>query len=321
MRVILYARPGQGAGASALASAPAALAVGCAALGHSVLWRRPGVFTPDQMEPCDAVGVVGLQGGQGVVARAYAARGVPVVIADLPRLRHVAGTVGLYRDSLQWMPAAGDPVRGATMDPGVLAEREPRTILVCQQLPGDAAHGMDARACAAWTADTVARIAAVTDGKSMPVVVRPHPITAAAEGAPLPPLRDALATAAAVVTYNSGAGLEALLAGVPVVADPSACYAPWTVPLASLGDPRPIPAAARADLLARVALTQWTLAEITSSEALRVVLHGETPQAPEATGLDVSTPHDTPSEPPQPSPDADAPVEAPVKRPRTRRAR
>ncbi|NYT67971.1 hypothetical protein [Pusillimonas noertemannii] len=131
--------------------------------------------------------------------------------------------------------------------------------LICGQVPGDAAHGMDAAALKAWLLEAVA--------KHGNVVYRPHP----RGGIDLPgvktqrgSLAEALAGARLVVTFNSNVGHDALIAGVPVLCGPGAAYDELA------GEVLPS-IQARRDYFSRVAYGQWTLAEMRSGACQRFI--------------------------------------------------
>lgn len=166
------------------------------------------------------------------------AAGVPVVILDLGYFKRATGAkdregynqVGIGRigwvpshavDSSRWdalgLPDALPPVTG-----------RPKSVLILGQVPGDTQHGLNERELNAWY-DAQSDIYA-QDGYE--VVFRPHPKALRAT----PPksdrvskpnsctLENAIAGAAHVITYNSTAGLDAILAGVSVICDPCAHY-------------------------------------------------------------------------------------------------
>jgi hypothetical protein len=101
------------------------------------------------------------------------------------------------------------------------------------------------------------------------VRVRPHP----GRHAPAVPLAEDLAVAGVVVVWSSRVGLEALLAGVPVVSlSPHwiGRTAAWP-DLAELDAP-PFPTAARLAMFERLAWAQWTIEEIANGCAFAGLL-------------------------------------------------
>lgn len=109
-----------------------------------------------------------------------------------------------------------------------------------------------------WVERTVARLNKAT---ARPVRVRPHPGVARTD--PYDDLRGAWAA----VTYSSGAGLKALVAGYPVFCE----FNDWIAADACSGDLDDIEDTWEGDRLPvfqRMAWAQWSRAEIASGEAL-----------------------------------------------------
>jgi len=110
-----------------------------------------------------------------------------------------------------------------------------------------------------WTEDTVARLKLNPMG--LPVRVRAHP----GNFAPKVPLAEDLAGAAAVVIWSSGAGVHALVSGIPVVA-----LAPFwicrTAAFTSIDGGSEMPPD-RTQALHYMAWAQWRVDEIESGEA------------------------------------------------------
>lgn len=257
-----------------------ALAEGCRAVGWHPMIQRASQFRPTDAYP-DAVAVVvdGLGPEGRPIAETYRRLGVPVWVLELPRIRQYDDEHALLLDSLHWLP---NGVAGRVLPdfPTLKRQAGAKHILLAMQKPGDAAHGMDLDALERWARNTVAFIKAVT-GKQ--VMVRPHPKHTSAMPDDLfgadalshpnsEPIDAALAKAAAVVSYNSTVGWDAIIAGVPVVAlAPAALclYHRYTTTLAEL---KPLPAKARTEALARVASTQWTLDELRDGRALMATI-------------------------------------------------
>lgn len=254
-----------------------AFAEGARGLGHRVRITAAKYWKPGEVDAtAEAVVVVGLHGAARALRDLYAARGVPVWVMDLPRLRDVGYVAGFTLNSLHWLPAEGRPPRKTA---GVLRTRTPSRLLVVGQLPDDAAHGLDVHAMQDWARETVAALRART---ALPIHYRPHPLAAgsasvgADAGCPAPDIRTALADVAVLVTYNSTCGWDALDAGVPLVATapPDAVgYADYaTLGLPEALDIPALPAARRKDALARAAATCWTLDELRDGIAARAML-------------------------------------------------
>lgn len=258
------------------APAFAALAAGCQVAGHSAAWQRPTLWSPADLDPrADVAVVFGAGGSAGVILDAYRSRGVECWIVDYPRLRAFAGEVGLYRNTLDWLPATGRPTRLPR-----LTARRAEVTLVIGQKPGDAAHGMDGAAMQSWLRGAVTFARA--EAPDRPVVVRWHPQDRTkrpadawgADGVSDPAdesLDTPLATTACVVTYNSTVGWDAIVAGVPVSARSlnSVAYRPFVSE--SLAAPTILPPARRTEALSRARASQWSLAELADGTALRAM--------------------------------------------------
>lgn len=143
-------------------------------------------------------------------------------------------------------------------------------VLLVGQVPGDMSlAGQDLRQ---WYED-IARDAAEVYG--VPVRFRPHPqavergYTWKVESAPTidGSLQDALRGALVVITYNSNAAVDAVLAGVPAIAVDEGSMA-WPVTAHVLTE---IAMPARETWASRLAWCQWTLAEIATGVAWDVV--------------------------------------------------
>lgn len=114
-----------------------------------------------------------------------------------------------------------------------------------------------------WADDVAARLKKFTKRE---IRIRPHP----GNNAPAKPLAEDLAGAWATVIWASSAGVQSLIAGVPVI-----CEAPFWIARDAAYDglefvltEKPEYDVDRARALHRLAWAQWSLAEIQSGEAL-----------------------------------------------------
>lgn len=243
-----------------------AFAEGLHAEGLGVVFSPPKYFRPhDVRREAVAVVVDGLGREAAPIAAAYRRFGIPVWMLELPRLRAEADAVAVLRDSLHWLPAANHRV-AVTGEKGKSAKS---CVLVALQKPGDAAHGMDVNAMHAFAREAVTAARA----HGLPVTIRPHPLSlgevpADAWGADAvsrpdaESVEDVLRTAAAVVTWNSTVGWDAIAAGVPVYPQGVASYGEYAGPLT---------AARRKEALARAAASQWTMDELRDGSAVRAM--------------------------------------------------
>lgn len=150
-------------------------------------------------------------------------------------------------------------------------------ILLVGQVPGDASlRGLDV---VHWLESTVIDLRRITD---RPIVIRPHPLSDAAalrslrrrlkadrsvswDTKPGSSLRATLAKAWASVTYSSGAAIDSLLAGVPVIALNPASMA-WPVSDHGVSYVLQPTLYERRPWLDRLAHSQWSIDEIESGE-------------------------------------------------------
>jgi len=245
-----------------------ALKQGFSSAGCRVAARASG-YHRGEIEPLDLVVAYGMRAGRKV-RDAYRAAGVPVVIVDWGYLARVntrdeyeAGHFQVGLERLNAAPEVACPADRFDALGLELVERggDPTGyVLVCGQVPSDAAHGLGKEGYMAWLRNTLQQYP--------DAVYRPHP----RGGIDLPgvesdrrPLTESLTGARLIVTYNSNVGHEALLAGVPVIAESSAAYAEL------VGESLPS-IEVRRDYFHRLAYGQWTLAEMRSGECQRFIL-------------------------------------------------
>lgn len=183
--------------------------------------------------------------------------------------------------SLAWNGLNGRGIFAPTPDDGGARFRQhhavlqpwrqgPGYALIVGQVPGDASlQGVNLEP---WYANMAGHARAA----GLEPVFRQHPV-AARRGFRQGPrgvrkltgsLEDALAGAAQVITYNSNTGVDALVAGVPVVADNEGSMA-WPLAGQQVGEfHRP----EREQWAYDLAWKQWSLDEIASGDALKGLL-------------------------------------------------
>lgn len=242
-----------------------AVVAGFQAIGHNAVIRTAKYFN-GEVEGFGLVVVAGEHSGLRV-AKAYRQAGVPVLTLDWGYINRVNSTA--EHGSGHWQVGVGglNQIPAFECPPdrfdalGVeLVERggDPDGyVLVCGQVPGDAAHGLGYSGYEEWLRDVLSRYP--------DAVYRPHPAGAPLYSHPVThegPLADALSGARLVVTYNSNVGHDALLAGVPVIAEGRTAYKEME------GESLPNLVARRA-YFSRVAYGQWTVAEMVTGEPQR----------------------------------------------------
>lgn len=257
--------------------------------GYSPRFQRDSVFTADQVNPAfEIVAVSGLRGPSRLVRDCYVARGVPVLVADAAHLRRDLKHHKVAVNEHHWLPPISCPDdRLSNLRIEISDDARGGEILICGQKGGDSQHPFTRQQIDQWARGVAVALRRVTRRK---IAWRPHPL----DGYPIggvdriswpgeESLASALSKAHAVVTYNSTAGLDALIAGVPVVAFGPAVYGELAECDVSFIDDLEVPSVEdRRALLARVAYTQWTVEECRDGECLDFllpVLAGEDPFA------------------------------------------
>lgn len=161
-----------------------------------------------------------------------------------------------------------DPARferhfGSLMRPW---RRKEGYALLIGQVPGDMSLAGVNGSLDGWYAEAAAALA----DRGYEVRFRPHPVAvqrgkrfAAPSGASVigGTLEQALSGAALVITFNSNAAVESVLAGVPTVAMDRGSMA-WPVAARTIEEVTP----GRSEWAARLAWKQWTLDEIATGE-------------------------------------------------------
>ena len=223
----------------------------------------------DEWRACDLAVIWGWR-QHHVIASARAA-GVPVLVMER----------GYLGDRFQWTSIGFNGLNGrATFprsdDSGArfakyftlgIDRGHADYILLAGQVAGD--QSIDGVDIDRWYAETVKGLS----WASMPVAFRPHPIHRERYGPQMVPgaevlggtLKEALHGAAWVVTYNSNMGVDAAIAGVPVVACDQGSMA-WPV-AGHAADDLPEPLDDREPWAADLAWAQWLPHEIETGAA------------------------------------------------------
>lgn len=228
-----------------------------------------------------AVVACGTHGLYSEIGAYYRKAGIAFAAVDRPYL-NAPGQVRVA-PSRTWLPEFDGPVPLDRLESLGIETSERRRVknqcvLILGQRTGGEAHGMNRGPFEMWAQSVVERVKSLSDSR---VVWRPHPADVwPVEGAPLSDprersLADDLAEAWLVVTYNSDAAIEALIAGLPVVAEGPAVYSEISGSLSSFGKIAAPPAGHLREVLARIAYSQWTAEEIVSGLPLRSALFGE----------------------------------------------
>ncbi len=293
MTIAVYHRGGAGA----LAFVAGALLAGLKVVAYRMTPSQKGVTVNPRAVAC----VIEALHGQGrSIRESYRAKNIPVWIIELPRLRagrvgsvgpHGSSTHGFYLDTLHYLsPIAGNTAVVA----GVIEWREPEYMLVAGQKPNDTAHGMSHDDSSKWARETIEKCREY----NLPVCFRPHPQAVqwkqpednfGADSLSRPSqqtIRDALSKAAALVTYNSTTGVDAIDAGVPVFYTAPEAEVAYHEYAARLGDEtRALTNEERETCLLRFAATQWTIEQMKTGTTARCLFMGHPFPTPEIITL------------------------------------
>jgi hypothetical protein len=286
-------------------------------LGHDIVKQAPNCFSSAQaLRNIDGVVVCEMRGGSGEAARFYASRGLPVVAIDQPHLRRDQGRwFRVTPPEFDWLPEFEGKVPTDRLDAlgielGSRKRVKAQVVLVVGQRSGDPTHGLGRSEFERWALAVLDVLRRVYDGK---VVWRPHPRDVyqipAFDGWSDPreeTLDQALEDAWLVVTLSSTSGLDALIAGLPVVAEGAAVYKAVTGSLDRWKDIQAPSEAELRDVLARIAYTQFSVEEMRTGEPfLRFFPDAVAAAAPPDEGSEPAEPAKEPSAPP-----AEAPADA-----------
>lgn len=244
-------------------------AEGLAHLGLSQTERHHNGFAPrGQTENFCPVVVSGLRAEGGMIRDAYNALGIPCVVVDYGYMSRVSGIrtmkegywqVGVNR--LGWVPDFNCP---SDRFDDLRVTIEPRKkwgskVYVCGQHDGDPSHGLNRDQIITWAYDNINDLKMITDRS---IVWRSHPDThigiGNVENSTGPIDWDDVFC---VVTINSNIGHEALLNGVPVIAQGDAAYSELAND--AFSEDLFVPSVkTRRRYFSRLAYAQWTLDEI-----------------------------------------------------------
>lgn len=267
-----------------------AFARGCRELGGQVMTLDESYGSKlDQVLRAGNVALCftsGMHAPEDLARGLCAGHGVPLVILDLgylKRAQHPQDAGGYNQVGLNhscWIPPTEQPADrwealGVELKPPRPADRPP-VALVLGQMPNDSQHGLTAMQLIAYLSER----AAFWHARGYAIHYRPHPaaMVVALRGVGSVTLRQsneeslarALTDARVAVTFNSTAGLEALLEGVPVDCAPTAHYAE----VASYGweetpESPPLARSVMEAYLHRLAYGQWTVPELQAGAPLR----------------------------------------------------
>lgn len=261
--------------------------------GHTVFRRNPQFYGPDQKEPFDLVIAEGNSDKTRLLGKHCEQAGVPFWVSDVGYLRRADGYRRMAKGDFNWLPVTDETDRLNRLDVNI---REPKFspdknkfVLVL----GAGMRNQNGQPKSDW-AKTAGTDFAAKHG--LMVKYRPHPYEAVVATS----LAEDLESAAVAVVYDSNAGNDALLAGVPVICHESAQYACVSLNPDTLEGPDVF---ALTSYFARVAYAQWTPEEMAGPEFLEFILassFGEDRPAPSKKKIAAPAPPPAPEPAPEP---------------------
>lgn len=242
---------------------------GLFALGHAVKTYNASDYGVGQVIRCDAAVISGTRGKGAQILADHEAAGIPVIVIDYGYLRRVNGVADF--ETGHWQVGIGGLNKPPAFDcpsgrfdalgvPVPVARGGGDVDLVLGQHSGDPSHGMTDRQMIAW-----GRAKCEETGG----LWRPHPHSPNMQAGPVAEgcYSDLLARARCVHTVCSTGGLEAILAGVPAIAERPDLAAWGELSGSSFPDENKL-----LSVLNRLAYGQWTLAEMRDGRAAEFVI-------------------------------------------------
>lgn len=260
---------------------PQAVYAGLKRLGYAINHVSPSGYRARDRMDCDLNVIYGMRRNGREIIENYKERGIPSIVVDLGYINRAMksnGYQGYWQvslDGLNWLPEDADSKRFDLL--GIdYPKKKSRAgyVLIAEQTPWDASHGMDIPALNEWTANAVAKCEAL----GLDYKVRRHPMNKQIPKEELPdcPIEDDLEDAGCVYIHNSNVGNDALLAGIPVVCDEASRYLPTYHGIVDheLSEKPKFPVAkVMEDYLNRLAYAQWLTDEIVTGKAFNYVLN------------------------------------------------
>lgn len=246
--------------------------------GYKINHVAQAGFRESEWMGCDLCVIYGMRHyGKRIIAE-HERRGVPCVVVDLGYVKRAMKSNGyegywqVSKGGLNWLPESANDDRWKEL--GISypkAKMGGDYLLLAEQTPNDASHGMDLPALNKWMENAVERC----EDLGIPYKKRRHPMNRHIpdEEKPDCPIEDDLEGAFAVYCHNSNVGNDALLAGVPVICDDECVYDPIYKELAHTEIKPDLPYPEVKDYLHRLAYAQWTREEIATGKAFSYVLN------------------------------------------------
>lgn len=257
---------------------PSAVASGLLSMGFKINHVAPHGFRESEWMPCDLCVIYGMRHvGKRIIAE-HNKRGVPCIVVDIGYIKRAMrsnGYNGYWQvglNGLNWLPDTAPSDRWK--DLGLAYPKHKKGgdyVLIAEQVPHDASHGMDDAGIRRWTAAAIKKC----ETYGLPYRVRHHPMNNSIDPSLLPKttIEEDVAGARAIYCHNSNTGNDALLAGVPVICDRDCEYAPTYQNLACSFEKIKYQTDSKMrDYLHRLAYAQWAREELADGSAFRYIL-------------------------------------------------
>lgn len=257
---------------------PSATVAGLMAHGYEINSCAQNGFRESDWMDCDLCVIYGMRHwGKKIIAQ-HEARGVTCIAIDLGYVKRAMKSNGyegywqVSKGGLNWLPDEAPSDRWDALGIDYPKARGGGDyLLLCEQTPNDASHGMDLDALNQWMLNAVNRC----EASGIPYKKRRHPMNSfiPEEEKPDCPIEEDLEGAFAVYCHNSNVGNDALLAGIPVICDENCEYDPIYKDFAH-NDIKQNPSYPEGieDYLNRLSYAQWTREEIANGKAFDYVL-------------------------------------------------
>jgi hypothetical protein len=257
---------------------PSAVVAGLLSLGYEINHVAQKGFRKSEWMPCDLCVIYGMRYfGKRIIAE-HERRGVPCIVIDLGYIKRAMrsnGYDGYWQvglGGLNWLPRYGTSDRWEALGIKYPKEKSGGSyVLIAEQVPNDASHGMDETAINRWTQKAIEKC----EASGLAYRVRHHPMNTSIDKQKLSKLtiEEDMAGAMAVYVHNSNVGNDALLAGVPVICDKNCEYDPTYADLScdfkNIKYPNDLE---MRDYLHRLSYAQWAREELANGSAFRYVL-------------------------------------------------
>lgn len=264
---------------------PVSILEGFKALGFRALHRGSNAYKRGEVEDFAVIVLTGLHGNSKEILEDYEAKGIPVLIYDLARVRSPDfNHIYLGFGGLNWMPkVAVDDKRLKKIEfNGVKDHKGGNKIVILGQMPNDQAHSFSLKGL-----DEIYNkaIAEISKNSEKDIIFRPHPLNNHKhdiKGAEIrtneqEDLFEALEDAHAVVTLNSTSAITALRLGIPVFAMDNSFLSSVSVDIDTLGiiddlDAELLDKEVVEEFFQKLSYSQWSIKEVASGEALEFLM-------------------------------------------------